>query len=98
MFAEAPSLEVLLVPGGAGAIAAMEIHEMLSFVRRQAAGAKIIFSVCAGAFILGTVRMREVIDARLAIGLCLAAGVRAICTRILKICFIFWHDCSSVKT
>jgi len=52
-FADAPPLEVLLVPGGAGVNAAMEDHEMLSFVRHQAAGAKIIFSVCTGAFILG---------------------------------------------
>jgi cyclohexyl-isocyanide hydratase len=52
-FADAPSLDVLLVPGGAGVNAIMEDREMLSFVREQAAGAKIIFSVCTGAFILG---------------------------------------------
>jgi cyclohexyl-isocyanide hydratase len=52
-FAEAPQLDVLLVPGGAGVNAAMEDAAVLSFVRRQAASAKIIFSVCTGAFILG---------------------------------------------
>ncbi len=52
-FADAPPLDVLLVPGGAGVNAVMEDREILSFVRRQAAGAKIIFSVCTGAFILG---------------------------------------------
>jgi cyclohexyl-isocyanide hydratase len=52
-FVEAPQLDVLLVPGGAGVNAAMEDAAVLAFVRRQAAGAKIIFSVCTGAFILG---------------------------------------------
>ena len=52
-FAEAPQLDVLLVPGGAGVNAAMEDPDIVSFVRQQAAGAKIIFSVCTGAFILG---------------------------------------------
>ena len=52
-FADAPPLDVLLVPGGAGVNAVMEDPEMLSFIRDQAAGAKIIFSVCTGAFILG---------------------------------------------
>jgi cyclohexyl-isocyanide hydratase len=52
-FADAPPLDVLLVPGGAGVNAVMEDPEMLSFIREQAAGAKIIFSVCTGAFLLG---------------------------------------------
>ena len=51
--AEAPQLDLLLVPGGGGVNALMEDEAVLSFVRRQAAGAKIVFSVCTGAFVLG---------------------------------------------
>ncbi len=51
--AEAPQLDLLLVPGGAGVNALMEDEVVLAFVRRQAAGAKVIFSVCTGALVLG---------------------------------------------
>lgn len=51
--AEAPQLDLLLVPGGAGVNALMEDEAVLTFVRRQAAGAKFIFSVCTGALVLG---------------------------------------------
>lgn len=51
--AEAPQLDLLLVPGGAGVNALMEDEEVLEFIRRQAAGAKFIFSVCTGALVLG---------------------------------------------
>ena len=51
--AESPQLDVLLVPGGAGVNAVMEDEAVLAFVRRQAAGAKFIFSVCTGALVLG---------------------------------------------
>jgi cyclohexyl-isocyanide hydratase len=47
-FAEAPQMDVLVVPGGGGQIALMEDKEVLSFIRRQAAGAKIVLSVCTG--------------------------------------------------
>ena len=50
---EAPPLDVLLVPGGGGVNALMEDEAMLSFVRQHAASAKIIFSVCTGAFVFG---------------------------------------------
>jgi cyclohexyl-isocyanide hydratase len=51
--AEAPPLDVLHVPGGVGQEALMEDEEILEFVRRQAAGAKVVFSVCTGALICG---------------------------------------------
>lgn len=51
-FAEAPQLDVLVLPGGAGQVPLMEDDEVLSFIRRQAAGAKIIFTVCTGALTL----------------------------------------------
>jgi cyclohexyl-isocyanide hydratase len=50
--AESPQLDVLLVPGGAGQVEMMEDEEVLAFIRRQAAGAKIVFSVCTGMLIL----------------------------------------------
>ena len=51
--ADAPSLDVLHVPGGHGQEALMDDDEVLSWVRQQASGACIIFSVCTGALICG---------------------------------------------
>src|SRR5215469_13846645 len=48
-FSEVPQLDVLIVPGGAGQEALMEDEEVLGFIRRQAAQAKYVFSVCTGA-------------------------------------------------
>jgi cyclohexyl-isocyanide hydratase len=50
---EAPQLDVLLVPGGHGQEALMHDEEILSFIRKQAAGARYVFSVCTGALICG---------------------------------------------
>ncbi len=52
-FDDAPQLDLLLVPGGRGVNALMEDETTLSFVRQQAKGAKYVFSVCTGAFLLG---------------------------------------------
>src|SRR6185437_14442550 len=51
--AEAPPLDVLHVPGGFGQEALMEDAEVLDWIRRQAAGACSIFSVCTGALLCG---------------------------------------------
>lgn len=51
--ADAPPLDVLHVPGGFGQEALMEDEEVLAWIRRQAAGACSIFSVCTGALICG---------------------------------------------
>lgn len=51
--AEAPPLDVLHVPGGFGQEALMEDAEVLEWVRRQAGGARLVFSVCTGALICG---------------------------------------------
>jgi cyclohexyl-isocyanide hydratase len=51
--ADAPPLDVLHVPGGYGQEALMEDAEVLAWIRRQAAGACSIFSVCTGALICG---------------------------------------------
>jgi cyclohexyl-isocyanide hydratase len=51
--AEAPALDVLVVPGGPGQEALMEDEVVLAFVRRQAAHARCVFSVCTGALVCG---------------------------------------------
>jgi len=51
--AEAPPLDVLHVPGGFGQEALMEDEQVLAWIRRQAAGACSIFSVCTGALLCG---------------------------------------------
>jgi len=50
---EAPQLDLLLVPGGYGVNALLEDEVVLSFIRRQAAGAKYVLSVCTGALVCG---------------------------------------------
>jgi cyclohexyl-isocyanide hydratase len=52
-FADCPQLDVICVPGGAGTDDMVNDEEMLSFLRRQAAGAKYITSVCTGSLVLG---------------------------------------------
>jgi cyclohexyl-isocyanide hydratase len=51
--ADAPQADVLMVPGGDGAFALLDDPVALDFVRRQAAGARYVTSVCTGAFVLG---------------------------------------------
>ena len=53
VFAEAPPLDVLHVPGGPGQQSVMADAEILSWIRQQASGACSIFSVCTGALICG---------------------------------------------
>jgi cyclohexyl-isocyanide hydratase len=50
---DAPQLDVLHVPGGFGQEALMDDEEVLGWIRRQAAGARCVFSVCTGALICG---------------------------------------------
>jgi len=52
-FATCPQLDVLCVPGGAGVNALLTDSETLTFVKRQASGARYVTSVCTGAFVLG---------------------------------------------
>jgi cyclohexyl-isocyanide hydratase len=52
-YANCPPLDVIMVPGGPGQQDLMEDEEALSFVRRQAATAKYITSVCTGSLVLG---------------------------------------------
>jgi cyclohexyl-isocyanide hydratase len=53
MLAACPNLDVLCVPGGFGVVDAMGDRDLVDFVRRQAAGARYVTSVCTGAFVLG---------------------------------------------
>ena len=49
----APQLDVLFVAGGPGVSAAMDDVKVLEFLRRQAAKAKFVTSVCTGSLLLG---------------------------------------------
>jgi cyclohexyl-isocyanide hydratase len=51
--AEAPPLDLLVVPGGFGVNALLEDEEVLGFLRQSAARARCLFSVCTGALLLG---------------------------------------------
>jgi cyclohexyl-isocyanide hydratase len=48
-----PPLDLVLVPGGAGINPLLEDAEVLAFLRRAAAGARYVVSVCTGALLLG---------------------------------------------
>ena len=52
-YAECPQLDLVCVPGGSGMNALLEDEETLSFLRRQAAGARYVTSVCTGSLVLG---------------------------------------------
>ena len=52
-FSECPALDVICVPGGGGQVALMTDEETLDFLRRQAATARYVTSVCTGSLILG---------------------------------------------
>lgn len=52
--ADAPALDVLIVPGANDVDALMEHGALNEFIRRQAESAQYVASVCAGAFLLGS--------------------------------------------
>src|SRR5665647_1059061 len=52
-FADCPQLDVICVPGGFGTDDMVNDAEMLDFLRKQAAGARYITSVCTGSLVLG---------------------------------------------
>jgi cyclohexyl-isocyanide hydratase len=51
--ADAPWLDVLHVPGGFGQESLMEDEQVLTWLKRQAFGARSVFSVCTGALLCG---------------------------------------------
>jgi cyclohexyl-isocyanide hydratase len=50
---DAPQLDVLHVPGGPGQEALMDDERLMNWLRNQASGARLVFSVCTGALLLG---------------------------------------------
>lgn len=52
-FSDCPQLDLICVPGGPGMNALLTDQTTLSFLRRQADGARYITSVCTGALVLG---------------------------------------------
>jgi cyclohexyl-isocyanide hydratase len=52
-FADCPQLDVICVPGGAGADDMVNDEETLDFLRRQAERARYVTSVCTGSLVLG---------------------------------------------
>jgi cyclohexyl-isocyanide hydratase len=52
-FADCPQLDVICVPGGYGTDDLLNDEEVLSFLRKQADGAKFVTSVCTGSLVLG---------------------------------------------
>jgi len=50
--AGSPQADILFVPGGPGQISLMEDKDVLSFLRRQASGARYVTSVCTGSLVL----------------------------------------------
>lgn len=52
-FADCPQLDVVCIPGGGGVNALLRDEDVLSFIRKQAANARFITSVCTGSLVLG---------------------------------------------
>ena len=53
-FEQCPDLDILFVPGGYGASAAMENKMLIDFLKKQGAQARYVTSVCTGALVLGS--------------------------------------------
>ncbi len=52
-YANAPQADILIVPGGLGARHERHNPVTVNFIRQQASGAELVFSVCTGALLLG---------------------------------------------
>ena len=50
---DCPQLDVICIPGGGGVNRLLADGDVLDFVRRQAAGARFVTSVCTGSLVLG---------------------------------------------
>lgn len=58
-FEEVNALDVLIVPGGKGRLAAMHDSTLITFIQRVAPGCKFVTSVCTGAFLLAEAGLLE---------------------------------------
>ena len=54
-FADAPRIDLLVVPGGFGTRPLLEDHATLDWIRETARGARQVTSVCTGSLLLATV-------------------------------------------
>jgi transcriptional regulator GlxA family with amidase domain len=61
-FADCPPPDVLLVPGGYGTRRVRNDPRVIDWIRRAAAGAEMILSVCTGALLLGRAGLLEGLD------------------------------------
>jgi cyclohexyl-isocyanide hydratase len=52
-YGDCPELDVICIPGGSGVTDMLEDNETIAFVRKQAASARYVTSVCTGALLLG---------------------------------------------
>lgn len=62
-FETCPRLDVLVVPGGPGRVAAMDDPAITGWVRKQAETCRYVTSVCTGAFILAKAGLLEGLEA-----------------------------------
>ena len=51
-FADAPKLDIIMVPGGMGTLTELANEKMLAFLRERSAQAEIVTSVCSGSALL----------------------------------------------
>lgn len=51
-FADAPAIDLVVVPGGFGTRALLEDREVLDWIRRTAAASRLVTSVCTGSLLL----------------------------------------------
>ncbi|HVS14163.1 MAG TPA: DJ-1/PfpI family protein [Thermoanaerobaculia bacterium] len=58
-FADAPAIDVLLVPGGFGTRPLLEDEETLEWIRARAAAAELVTSVCTGSLVLARAGLLE---------------------------------------
>lgn len=58
-FDDAPRIDLLVVPGGFGTRALLHDEELLGWIRRTAAGARKVASVCTGALVLAQAGLLE---------------------------------------
>ncbi len=58
-FADAPPIDVLLVPGGFGTRPLMDDREVLDWIRERAAAAELVTSVCTGSLLLARAGLLE---------------------------------------
>jgi cyclohexyl-isocyanide hydratase len=58
-FADAPALDMIVVPGGFGVVQALGDKETVDFIKASGAKADYVTSVCTGAFLLGAAGLLE---------------------------------------